>query len=383
MIGITNSNGGGGGGGAGTVTSVATLSDSLKDNTAPNPIVGAGTIDFEVQIISQTIAQLQTLQATNKLLEGVTYLVNDFSKTIGGVNVKAACFKAVKGTSGEIKLSQKGQAIDGSNVYEIIYDLGSNELIEAYYAPTNIRATKTPGSLRNCIAATRFLDGNWLGSTVNDVDLLNAVNGTTFYGCYAKDCSIDFVQPGNAISNCRIFGNVAFQLTTPVTIENCYFGIGSTISADADMLDIEVGISSSFGTSPGKAATDCRIGVGQIISTFNYAAGNTFTADTNNHSPIQKFVAAAIAEQIASSPHSQIFVNIDPTAHAVGYSINLPQYPIDRQIVNIGWNAACATGTGIVTATFAAGITVPLLASQKGQCISYYYDAASLFWYLV
>lgn len=253
-----------------------------------------------------------------------------------------------------------------------------------YYAPLNQRASRALGSARNCIEAIDWEAVLWQNIEVIETDFVNSAAGTSFTNTFATNATINWGGFASSIEGCFFYdlSNIGFIDVAGLRYVTLLQGATVSIEDICRAGIVETG--ASLSVVAGKPLLGFRIGVNQIVVSSNIITQNDIAADFNNNELVQVFVAAVIAEQIQSSLCSHINVNIDPTAFAVGYSINLPQFPYHRQIVNIGWNAACATATGIVTATFAGGgVVVPLLASQKGQCISYQYDANTATWYLV
>lgn len=385
MLRIFTGSAAGGGGGAGTVTSVGSSSLSLVNNSAPNPIVGAGSISFEVQIIDVTYVQAALLELGGNLLEGVIYRITDFTHSIGIVTLAAAEFMTIKDDSGNTKLSTNGNAFTTANSqYEISYDLQTDFLMMVCYSPLNQRASRALGSAKNCIEQIDWENILWQNIEVIETDFINSAPGTSFTNTFATNAIIDWGGNASTVDGCLFYdlSVIGFLATDTVRDLTLFQNAQASIEASARNGIIENG--ASLSVVAGFGMSGFRIGANSIVVSNNAITQDDIAADFNNNELVQVFAAAVIAEQILSSLCSNINVNIDPTAFAVGYSINLPQFPYHRQIVNIGWNAACATATGIVTATFAGGgVVVPLLASQKGQCISYQYDANTATWYLV
>lgn len=385
MLRIFTGSAAGGGGGAGTVTSVGSSSNSLVNNSAPNPIVGAGNVSFEVQIIDVTYVQAALLELAGTLLEGVIYRITDFSHAIGIVTLAAAEFMTIKDDSGNTKLSTNGNAFTTSNTqYEISYDLQTDFLMMVCYSPLNQRASRALGSAKNCIEQIDWENILWQNIEVIETDFVNSAAGTSFTNTFATNATINWGGFASTIEGCFLYdlSNIVFIAAINIQSVTLLQGSQASIADVCRAGIIETG--ASLSVVAGKPLNGFRIGVSSIVVSNNSITAIDIAADFNTNELVQVFAAAAIAEQILSSLCSNINVNIDPTAFAVGYSINLPQFPYHRQLVNIGWNAACATATGIVTATFAGGgVVVPLLASQKGQCISYQYDANTATWYLV
>jgi hypothetical protein len=375
----------GSGFGTGTVTSVATQSQSLRDITAPNPIVGSGIIDFEIQIIDKTKAAIQALEAANTLLAGVTYRITDFNKSIGNITLDVADFITVKG-SGVVKiLSTNGNAYSNTGgKYEISYDLASDFLMMVYLPSLNQRSSRLLGSARNCIEQIDWENTNWQNIEVIETDFVNNAAGTIFTNTFATNATINWGGFASTINGCFLYDLSVIFFVAVVTVRSLTLLQNSQASIEEQATNGIIEANGSLSVVAGFGMNGFRIGANSIVVSNNAITQNDIAADFNTNELVQVFAAAAIAEQIFSSLCSNINVNIDPSAFGVGYSINLPQFPYHRQIVNIGWNSACATATGIVTATFAGGgVIVPLLACQKGQCISYQYHANIATWYLI
>lgn len=369
--------------GTGTVTSVGTSSNSLVNNSAPNPITTVGTVSFEVQIIDITKAAAVIANGLGNLLPGVTYRITDFNKVIGAQTLLTADFFTDKQSLLIRKMCVSGMAFDAAGEqYFIKYDLATDFLMEVYYPPLDQRAERQLGSTANCITALKWKNAGWAGTKVIETNFLS-VGTSQCSNVVAFMAQIDFGGFNGSISNAELQPNSSISFQALATLNALFLNQDAVLSPSKDITGGFFGIDSSF--SNVSAVKDVYVGNKCIVSADGTKAPalNNWSADFNNNAPVQVLTSAAIAEQIVSCYNTQIFVNVDPSHFAVGYSVNLPQYPIDKQVVNIGFNSACATATGVVTATFAAGITVSILATQKGQCVSYIFDLATNTWYLV
>lgn len=384
---ITPSAGGGGGGGGGTVTSITALSSSLDFSlSVPNPILGAGTVQFEVQIIDKTKAAALADEIANTLLPGVIYRITDFNKVLKVQTLTHAEFICIKNAAGLKVLSTNGNAFDAvGNQFNVSYNLKLDALTEVYFAPMNQRAADHIGSFSTCVTQFRFNDIKWFNS-----QMANCFISSTGAGTICKNTvigagvTITWTFAGNGFVDCEIYGNVQFQLGSPFLLTSSYLAPGSQLSIDDNGTAVFLAANSSFTINNGFPVTGRYVGAGCIaFSSGNFPVNNNVASDWNQNERVQLFTAVANPEQIASSQATNIFVNIDATAIPVGYQINMPQFPTDKQTVNIGWDGAYATALGLVTATFAAGgIFIPLQASQKGQSSRWIYDAPTLTWFL-
>lgn len=386
MIQIFTTSGGSGGGGAGTVTSVGSSSNSLANNSAPNPIVGAGNISFEVQIINVTYVQAALLELGNGLLPGVTYRITDFGHTIGNVNLRRAEFITLVDSNGDRKFNVNGTAYAAVSQlpYQISYDLQTDFLMSVYLSTTNQKASRSLGSVANCIEKIDWENTNWQNVELIECDILGITASCQILYTFGNGATINFGSVDGILQQSVMLPGSAVTFLDSKTVFNVQMLQDSALSVEEDATNGIIEASGSLSVLPLFPIDTFRVGSGQIVFSNNSITQRFTASDFNNNEAVQVFTAVVIAEQILSSLCTNINVNIDPSAFAVGYSINLPQFPYNRQIVNIGWNAACATATGIVTATFAAGgVIVPLLASQKGQCISYIYESVTATWYLI
>lgn len=381
---ITLGSGTTGGGGGGAVTSVGSNSNSLNNLSAPNPIVGAGVIDFEVQIIDINLADARADEAANKLLEGVIYRITDFNKVLKVQTLATAEFMCIKNTAGLKNLSTTGDAFDVTdNPFRIKYDLQTDKLYAVEFQRLNQYAERDNASIRNCIENFRFNDISYANSKAIECDMFTTA-GTVFKDSICQYGNVIFTFAGQQILNSQCYGNIQFQFNANATIDQCFFGLGSQLSPDDNLTNVQISPGAAFSVLAGSPVLNATIGNGiNPVAGAGFPNTTGFVSDFNQQAAIQLFTAAANPEQIVSCLNSEISVNIDATAIPVGYQLNFPQFTFHKQVINIGFDGAYANALGLVSATFqVGGIFIPLAASQKGQCIRYIFDFPTATWFL-
>jgi hypothetical protein len=367
----------GGGGGGGTVTSVSVISNSLKNNSAPNPIVGAGNVELEVQIIDGTYIDIATWELAGLLLEGVIYRITDFNHALykGNVNLIRAQFICIKNKSGNLVLSKYGIANSDTYQYSISYDLQADFIMCLFLAELNQRAEQilndpfnsmidlpweNPLSTGFNIIRTRIsnMTGNYIfeKTYIVDSDINLAGFDAEFHSCFLNTSNVSFSSP-------FIVSNSEFKQLTTVfvseTIDSCVFEPGSFVTATGSVLN-------------------SRVGSGDQI---DYLVNTDNKVYESNQNELQTFIpVAAATDEIVNFYATEVYVNLTPAAPIVGYTLRLPAIPLDGQIINIATTEALATVT-----IDPQGRTIQSNQStfSKGQCISYYFDSSSDTFYLV
>lgn len=387
MIGMILSQAGGGGGGAGTVTSVATQSNSLADLTAPNPINGAGVIQFEVQIIDVTYVQAALLEAGGAFLPGVTYRIIDFNKTIGnGITLVVAEFKAVIAdfASGDVILSTRGFAFsNGNKKYELSYDVATDFITELYLPELNQRASRKLTATTNEIETLPWEHTLSYGFDVVESDFLSlsVFNVNVVRDSVIREMTIDYIFTSAAIlkSNLR---NAILNFSDSGTMEGCTMKPSSHLNCGGPVTDCTWEEGAAMVVTNGSILTGMRFGTG---SSYQVSTG---IADTVNHSNDQAkrtieeiVINDGDSVTISDSYSDTICIRLDLPAPILSCTINFPANAMHHQVIHIGINNAAS---GVLWAA-GGGATIKdqVPVFSKYQCLSWIFDANTITWYLI
>lgn len=350
MLIFGGNNSGGGGGGAGTVTSVATASNSLANNSAPNPIVGAGTVEFELQVIDILLADFSTALAGATLLPGVTYHITDPPFPLDDMWIEATA-------TDQIDDQMSGTSL--GRFVQCYYDFEQSTLCEVYCPARNNRTSRFNFGGTDCIETFDTTTNRYRNCVIVDSNFSD--DGTTF----ADGLIVD--------ENCDItLANGAFADGVHVEA-GCIFSI--------DEADVNC---SSFG-----ARCDIALRGNVVYESMQWFDPENISITTGlsnkEYHPalneLQQFIPVnAGTDDIADSYATNIFVNLNPAGVIPAYTLQLPATPLNGQTFHIGSTDAITaltlTGNGH---TLVGGITT---LATLGSVV-YYYDLASDTYFLV
>ncbi len=356
MIAIT----GGGGGGGGTVTSVGATSNSLDFSaTAPNPIIGAGTIQMELQIIQTTRAGFVGDLNAGRLLPDVTYEITDpltpldqmFARAAGTNRVDCHFFGYINGQYVNVGYDKQ---------YDCITMLHCPRLNNWCFR------TVANAAIFNCIEAFDVTHGQFFNCWLEDCDFASDMtvaidglkvmnegnvvvnNGANVDGCFV-DSACDVFITGCNVFKCR-FGNRVY-----ITLDDTLF-LGDYDCVEFDISQTVTSLSYNGGFQQKKYAPYLQ----DSLLTAAALNGGTLIVDNfyNNIRPIQLAPAAAIAS----------------------YTLQLPFNPQHGQII------LCSTLQAITAFTIDPNthfITSNITTLAANQHFALYYDGGTDRWYQV
>lgn len=342
MIGIFSGPSGSGGGGG--VTDFTVTSQSLANSTVPNPIVGTGgVVQLEVQIIYDTVTNLQAMQAAGTLLKGVTYGIRNWNKAIGnGKVLLGAHFLAVKDASaGGIVLAKQGHAYTATGNYIVSYDLINNEIHELIFPNLNQRASRASAFLSNNIeslpwedpACTDFRDVNSNYSQLPFSGRNIIINSEILYSTIDWGNSNKPFLSGSIIHRSTI---ALLNSANPGSLTDCTVRAGCLLTVEGPMIRVLAEEGCSFAVGNAVTVADSLLQQGFALPLNSGVALTSGIRNTTLNNVLQSFTPTAGAtDTVADSYNSIINVHLEPAGIIPTYTLELPANPTDNMVINI------------------------------------------------